>query len=299
MKGHRGQGRVYRPSSGSYWWFDFAIGKKRHRGSTETNDYDDALRILEQRRNAVEMGAPPPEKTVPTTLELFIEEHLRDKQEHEEITAGWLDESRHQLERAVVHFGADRRLASILPDDVLGFDMALKRGTLSEGRRLTRGTRRHHLNALSNMFGYAVFKRVTMSNPVAAIPSSYKPQGDAEEALWFEVPEAALYLEAARTLKPEPDAPGRPPMPFAYQIVATLLLTGGRQDEVLGLEVDDIDFDRHQLTFRPNIWRRLNWRIFCEPTCSAAIHRPRDCCSRRGVRARRLCSRTFGSCSTE
>ena len=77
------------------------------------------------------------------------------------------------------------------------------------------------------------------------------------EALWFEVPEAALYLEAARTLKPEPDAPGQPPMPFVYPLIATLLLTGGRQDEVLGLEVEDVDFDRKLITFRPNEWRRL------------------------------------------
>jgi integrase len=35
------------------------------------------------------------------------------------------------------------------------------------------------------------------------------------------------------------------------------LLTGGRHDEVLGLEIPDIDFDRKTVTFRPNQWRRL------------------------------------------
>jgi integrase len=35
------------------------------------------------------------------------------------------------------------------------------------------------------------------------------------------------------------------------------LLTGGRESEVLGLEVDDISLDRGVVTFRPNAWRRL------------------------------------------
>jgi len=42
--------------------------------------------------------------------------------------------------------------------------------------------------------------------------------------------------------------------------VATYLLTGGRHDEVLGLELDDISFDRHTIAFRPNRWRRLKTR---------------------------------------
>jgi integrase len=46
-------------------------------------------------------------------------------------------------------------------------------------------------------------------------------------------------------------------MPFAYELVATFLLTGGRSDEVLGLEVQDVSFDRETITFRPNEWRRL------------------------------------------
>ncbi len=36
-----------------------------------------------------------------------------------------------------------------------------------------------------------------------------------------------------------------------------MLLTGGRESEVLGLEGDDVSFDRKTITFRPNQWRRL------------------------------------------
>ncbi len=42
-----------------------------------------------------------------------------------------------------------------------------------------------------------------------------------------------------------------------YPLVAAFLLTGGRRSEVLGLEVDDVSFDRKVVTFRPNTWRRL------------------------------------------
>jgi len=35
------------------------------------------------------------------------------------------------------------------------------------------------------------------------------------------------------------------------------LLTGGRQKEVFGLEIADVDFYRKSITFRPNKWRRL------------------------------------------
>jgi integrase len=49
-------------------------------------------------------------------------------------------------------------------------------------------------------------------------------------------------------------------LPYAHALVATYLLTGGRHDEVLGLELDDISFDRHTIAFRPNRWRRLKTR---------------------------------------
>ena len=46
-------------------------------------------------------------------------------------------------------------------------------------------------------------------------------------------------------------------MPFAYPLIATFLLTGGRRAEVLGLEIEDASFDRKTVTFRENQWRRL------------------------------------------
>ncbi len=74
------------------------------------------------------------------------------------------------------------------------------------------------------------------------------------ESRWLEIHEAALLLEAARTYRA---TCAWFAVPFTYELVATLLLTGGRPSEVLGLEVDDVSLDRETVTFRPNEHRRL------------------------------------------
>jgi integrase len=47
---------------------------------------------------------------------------------------------------------------------------------------------------------------------------------------------------------------------LAYPLLATFLLTGGRESEVTELELDDVSLDRKTVTFRPNSWRRLKTR---------------------------------------
>jgi integrase len=81
-----------------------------------------------------------------------------------------------------------------------------------------------------------------------------KPQAQKKEARFLEVHDGALLLEAARLYKyKRPDIAAN----CVYPLVATLLLTGGREAEVLGLEADDINFERDIITFRPNGWRRV------------------------------------------
>jgi hypothetical protein len=43
----------------------------------------------------------------------------------------------------------------------------------------------------------------------------------------------------------------------AHALLGTFLLTGGRQSEILGVEVPDISIDRTTVTIRPNDWRWL------------------------------------------
>ena len=79
-----------------------------------------------------------------------------------------------------------------------------------------------------------------------------KPAPRREEARWLEVHEAALLLESVRTYQPltEPQrqahggAISANANPHIYPLLATFLLTGGGKSEVLGLEVDDVSFQR-------------------------------------------------------
>lgn len=124
---------------------------------------------------------------------------------------------------------------------------------------LSPGTIRHHLNAVSNVYARAMSEGYVPPgyNPVAAL--LHKPVARAEEAAWLEVHEAALFLEAARRYRPKrPDI--ALPWRRTYALIATFLLTGGRESEVYGLEVDDVSFDRKTVTFRTNEWRRLKTR---------------------------------------
>jgi integrase len=69
------------------------------------------------------------------------------------------------------------------------------------------------------------------------------------------VPDAALLLEAARTYQASDEGTR-----FGYPMIATFLLTGARETEVYGLELDDVSLERRTLTYRANRWRRLKTR---------------------------------------
>jgi integrase len=182
------------------------------------------------------------------TLREAADAHLKAKAAAGKVTDGWLEETEHHLGRAVEFLGASRTVGSIAVADMRRFMESL----FNEG--LSGGTARHHLNALSNLYRRAQSEGWVQPgfNPAAAVME--KPSAPQQEAKWLEVPEAALLLEAARTYSPRR---GDIAVPFAYPLLATFSLTGGRQKEVLGLEVDDVSFNRKTVTFRPNKWRRL------------------------------------------
>lgn len=184
----------------------------------------------------------------PVGLHVFAREHLKKKAEARKVTDAWLTMSELHLERAVQFFGAERELDKIGVGDVEGWTAELRRQGLGGG------TVRQHLNTLSNLYRRAQGEqRVPPGyNPVAAMME--KPAAEKAEARFLEVHEAALFLEAARTYHPKREDLA---MPFGYELLATFLLTGGRETEVYGLEIPDVNFERRTLTFRPNTWRRL------------------------------------------
>ena len=189
-----------------------------------------------------------------TTLAEFAREHLIAKAKAETTTQGWVAESEHYLQRALEFFGQHRPLDAITVADVRRWSEPLHTQSNGRGGTMSGGTVRHHLNCLSNLLRRAQAEGFVPPgfNPVAAMME--KPRAKPLEARWLEVHEGALLLEAARTYSP---ARGDLAMPFAYPLLATFLLTGGRAREVLGLEVGDVSFDRKTVTFRPNQWRRL------------------------------------------
>ena len=107
------------------------------------------------------------------------------------------------------------------------------------GKTLSGGTIRHHLNAISNLYRRALSEGYATMNPIGGMLE--KPTANREEARWLEVHDAALFLEAARLYSPDT---AQRAFPQPYPLVATFLLTGGRMQEVLGLDVDDISFEQ-------------------------------------------------------
>jgi integrase len=196
-------------------------------------------------------------ETRQVTLADFAAAHLVAKAESQKFTEHWLEVTEKCLDRAVEFFDADRELASITVADVRRWANRLLATPNGRNGTMSASSVRHHLSCLSNLYKRARAERV--------VPSGYDPVGDFDEkpspargeARWLEIPDAALLLEAARTYRPVPGKGGWRPVPFAYELIATFILTGGRESEVLGLEVDDVSLDRGVVTFRPNKWRRL------------------------------------------
>lgn len=218
-----------------------------------------------------------------TTLARYSAYHLDQKAASDTFTESWLEQAELHLRSAIEFFGAGRALDTIGVQDIQRWaaDLAQRPGRRPGrcpkcGARklalsglvascakcentwrvtpLSGGSRRKYLNSLSNLYRRAQGEGYVPPgfNPIASLMD--KPRARQEEARWMEVQEAALLLEAARLFVPD-----RPEvaMPYAFPILATFLLTGGREKEVLGLEWDDVSFDRKTVTFRPNRWRRL------------------------------------------
>jgi integrase len=227
------------------------------------------VRALEaQRRNRVILGV---EKEA--TLEAFAAHHLLAKAKAEAASDRWMVQSERHLDEAVQYFGKDRLLTAIRVEDVRRWAERLAAQPGRAGERVSAGTVRHRLNVLSNLYRRAISEGYVPSgyNPVSGLMD--KPTPARAEARWLEAHEAALLLESARTYRAPVEAVEQEhggaisakPNPHLHAILATFLLTGGRKSEVLGLEVDDVSFQRKTITFRPNGWRRLKTRTSHRP----------------------------------
>jgi integrase len=193
----------------------------------------------------------------------FVDDHLVDLAKRTRISSAWLEAVEHHLQTAIDFFGQDTLLRAITVRRVEEYARHLATAPRWGGRRygtvvndhtgtISGGTQRQYLNSLSKLLNRAVAHGFTDMNPVAALQD--KPRGEHLEADWLEVHDAALLLYAAELYAPKHE---RGSIAFVHAVVATLLLTGGRMSEVLGLRVQDVDFVRSTVTFRAHAARRL------------------------------------------
>lgn len=215
------------------------------------------LQELQEERRA-RVGIPKARRVI--RLDELVSHHLQMKERAGRTSHSHLRDLEHRLSVAVAHFGCARDPRSIEAEDVRRWGEALARG----GRRKP-GTVRHYLNALSGVYRRAQEGRYAEGNPVAELME--KPTGHWRgEAAFFEMEEAARLLDAARRLeagsRKRPGVPGNrvKAIPGLHAMVATFLLTGGRKAEVLGLDLEDVLFQRGIIHFRPNRHRGLKTR---------------------------------------
>jgi integrase len=155
----------------------------------------------------------------------------------------------------VKFFGADKQLRAIKARDVAAWITHLRQEVTTRGKGFSEETIRKHVHALSALFTMAQREEWVPQgyNPVSLLTRDERPGRDRSPDKWLEVHEAAALLEAARTYRP---GSREPRMILAYPLLATFLLTGGRADEVLGLDLTDLQFNRRQIHFHANQWRR-------------------------------------------
>ena len=182
-----------------------------------------------------------------------VEKFMEHRRQQSRVTPAWIEATEGMLGRAVRFFGA-RPLASLQADDVVAWLADLRKPAAGRKRAYREESIRKHMNALAG-----VFRRAQRAgwvpqgfNPVSLLEGDERPAREPSRTAWLEVPDAAKLLDAARTYRP---GPNEPEMHLAYPMLAAFLLTGGRADEVLGLDVSDLLFDRRLIAFRPNRWR--------------------------------------------
>lgn len=216
----------------------------------------DRLSMYEDRRRAKTLTG----RSSFSTLLEYGSYHLDKLAGERNLTPEWLAYTEQVIERAVEFWGAGRDIRDITPEDLTKFWGWLERKLQGRsGKPVSGGTIRHHLNCLSAMYRRAVSERYAERNPVHDMYD--KPNAATNESEWLEMPLATGVLAAAKDYEPE-RSDG---LQFVYALVATFLLTGARQDEVFGLEWQDLLFDRKLVVIRPNNWRRLKTQASQRP----------------------------------
>jgi integrase len=141
-----------------------------------------------------------------------------------------------RLNRHVLPRLADHRLDEIEVDDILTLISDLrKQGYSGTTIAVT-------LTPLSRMFGHAVRRGLIEVNPVSKLDRSERPRVSRQERPVLNPEEIGRLLEAAS--------------PRFRTLLATAILSGLRQGELLGLHWRDVDFDNELIHVRTQLNRK-------------------------------------------
>ena len=265
----RREGRLYQRGTRYYADFrDYAeVGGKQEalipRGrSRATEDRDEATELLAARLRDLKAGRKRGEvvgrNDVNPTLAEYAHHHLNAKAQVRRIATVERDER--ALRQILNYFRETLRRETVRLGDLtvvrLTTYIAGRGGQPGRhGKTISAQTLLHELHALGNLFERAIREGMADENPVRRLLDL--PRVERTEAVYLEPGEAARLLKMARELDVPPHQNASR---MLHPLVATLLLTGGRRSEVLGLEVQDVDFDRSLVRFRQNAWRKLKSR---------------------------------------
>jgi integrase len=190
----------------------------------------------------------------PRTLAAYAAHHLKQKAINHEAEPQWMGNAEVHLRLACEFFSDTIDLAKIQPADITDYVTHLRTMSNRRGGVLSAGSVNHYLNSLSNLFRRAIADGVLAigSNPVGALFA--RPTGEKKSTLWLEVHEMAAILKAAKAYVPERSDLA---LPYFFEVLATMALTGCRESEVYGIRRSELLLDRSIILIQPNAWRRL------------------------------------------
>ena len=197
--------------------------------------------------------------------------------------AGTLDSEANALDR-FIRRSKNARLSSITGPWIDAYiERRQKERGCRKGSLCSPSTIRNEVMALSGMYTYAMKLKLVRHNPVTDATLVPPVQLGKVEITWLRGTEAGRLLDAAAKLDAETRAareavdaymaakkrgekPGAPSAAtfaaarryaWCEAVISTFLYTGGRLEEVLGLEVEDINFETRRVHFQDNDHRTL------------------------------------------
>ena len=263
-------------NGGTRYWGDFrdfsdvggALEPLRPAGERfATQDLDEAVavaksRLIELKRLRMEASVMFTAAADLSRLDAYIEHHLVELAQSSAVTPAWLEAIELHLDTARDFFPDGIRLAEFRPrmiKEYIAHLASLPSGRLGPGgtvKRLAPSSQRKYLNSLSGLFTSAIEDGLLPmgANAVAGVKRKPSNQSAGERAAWLEVHIAALLLHAAMTYVPKRADMA---LPCAFEVLATLMLTGAREPECYGMYIEDVNFERETITIWPNEDRRL------------------------------------------